>query len=392
MTAPRVHLDHNATSPLRPEAHEAMIAALLEGGNPSSVHASGRAARARLEAARAQVAALAGAPARGVVFTSGATEANALALHPAWDIAGKPVTCDVLLVSAVEHAAVLNGHRFPAEAVEVLPVDEQGRLDLAALSARLDAHAAAGRRAMVSLMLANNETGVIQPVAEAARRAHAHGAVVHCDAVQGAGRLDLDITALGVDLLSLSAHKMGGPLGAGALIAASADTRTRAPLLAGGGQERGQRGGTPNVPALAGFGAAAVCARADLADAPARLAHLRDGLEQEIVAALPEAAVVGAGAARLANTTCVAFAGLKAETLVIALDLSHVMVSAGSACSSGKVGPSHVLSAMGLESELASGAIRLSLGWSSTQQDVDMALAALRRAVPQVRSRSLRAA
>ena len=392
MTVARVHLDHNATSPLRPQARDAMIAALTEGGNASSVHASGRAARARLEAARAQVAALVGAPARGVTFTSGATEANALALHPAWDIAGKPVTCDVLLVSAVEHAAVLNGHRFPAEAVDILPVDCEGRLDLAVLSARLDAHTAAGRRALVSLMLANNETGVIQPVAEAARLAHAHGAVVHCDAVQGGGRLDLNMATLGVDLLSLSAHKLGGPQGAGALVAASADTRARVPLLTGGGQERGQRGGTQNVPALAGFGAAAACALANLAQEPTRLAHLRDALEQEIVAALPDATVVGAGAERLANTTCVAFAGLKAETLVIALDLSHVMVSAGSACSSGKVGPSHVLSAMGLESELASGAIRLSLGWSSTQQDVDTALAALRRAVPQVRSRSLRAA
>ncbi len=228
-----------------------------------------------------------------------------------------------VLVSAVEHAAVLNGHRFPPEAVEILPVDGAGRLDLAVLSARLDVHAAAGRRAMVSLMLANNETGVIQPVAEAARLAHVHGAVVHCDAVQGAGRLDLNMAVLGVDLLSLSAHKMGGPVGAGALIAASADTRTRAPLLAGGGQERGQRGGTQNVPAFAGFGAAAACALAELGAEPARLAHLRDGLEQEIVAALPDAMVVGSGADRLANTTCVAFAGLKAETLVIALDLSQ---------------------------------------------------------------------
>lgn len=392
MTVARAYLDHNATSPLRPEARDAMIAALTEGGNPSSVHASGRAARGRLEAARGQVARLAGAPARGVVFTSGATEANTLALHPAWDIAGHPVTCDVLLTSAVEHVAVLNGHRFAPNAVEILPVDAMGRLDLAVLSARLEAHAAAGRRAMVSLMLANNETGVIQPVAEAARLAHAHGAVVHCDAVQGAGRLDLDINALGVDLLSVSAHKMGGPQGAGALVAASADTRSRAPLLSGGGQERGLRGGTQNVPAIAGFGAAALCALEDLPGAAFRLAHLRDGLEQEIVAALPETMVVGASAARLTNTTCIAFGGLKAETLVIALDLSHVLVSAGSACSSGKVGSSHVLSAMGLESELASGAIRLSLGWSSTQQDVDTALAALRRVVPQVRSRSLRAA
>ncbi len=392
MTAARIHLDHNATSPLRPEARDALVEAYLAGGNPSSVHADGRAARGRLEAARGQVARLAGAPARGVIFTSGATEANTLALHPAWEIAGRPSDCDVLLTSAVEHAAVLNGHRFAPSAVEILPVDAWGRLDLAVLFMRLEAHAQAGRRAMVSLMLANNETGVIQPVAEAARMAHAHGAVVHCDAVQGAGRLDLDMARLDVDLMSLSAHKLGGPQGAGALVAASADSRPRVPLLAGGGQERGSRGGTQNVPAIAGFGAAAVRARAEQADEAVRLAHLRDGLEQEIVAALPDTVVVGAGAQRLANTTCIAFQGLKAETLVIALDLSHVMVSAGSACSSGKVGASHVLSAMGLDSDLASGAIRLSLGWSSTQQDVDMALAALRRVVPQVRSRSLRAA
>ncbi|WP_029004926.1 cysteine desulfurase family protein [Azorhizobium doebereinerae] len=392
MTGARVHLDHNATSPLRPEARAALIAALEAGGNASSVHADGRAARGRLETARGQVAALCGAPARGVMFTSGATEANALALHPAWEIAGRPVTCDVLLASAVEHPAVLRGHRFPDDRVEILPVDALGRLDLGALAARLAAHAAAGRRAMLSLMLANNETGVVQPVADAARLAQDHGAVVHCDAVQGAGRVVLDMAALGVDLVSLSAHKLGGPQGAGALVALSADSRPLEPLLRGGGQERGRRGGTENVPGIAGFGAAAAEGLRAQPEEALRLAHLRDRLEQEIVAALPEAEVMGAGAARVPNTSCIAFGGLKAETLVIALDLSHIAVSAGSACSSGKVGPSHVLSAMGLDSAQAGGAIRLSLGWSSSEQDVDRAIAALRRVVPQVRSRSLRAA
>ncbi|MGU3495710.1 cysteine desulfurase family protein [Xanthobacteraceae bacterium A53D] len=392
MAAPRVHLDHNATSPLRPEARAALLDALDAGGNASSVHADGRAARGRLEAARAQVAMLAGAQARGVMFTSGATEANALALHPAWEIAGRPMTCDVLLVSAVEHPAVLRGHRFAAEAVELLPVDSLGRLDLDALAARLAAHAAAGRRAMVSLMLANNETGVIQPVAEAAALTHAHDGIMHCDAVQGAGRLTLDMAALGLDLLSLSAHKLGGPQGAGALVAASEDTRPLVPLLGGGGQERSRRGGTENVPGAAGFGAAAEAAHGVLGAEAMRLAHLRDRLEQEIVATLPETEVVGSGADRVANTSCIAFGGLRAETLVIALDLSHIAVSAGSACSSGKVGPSHVLSAMGLDDTRAGGAIRLSLGWSSTEDDVDRAIAALRRVVPQVRSRSQRAA
>ncbi|TDU01092.1 cysteine desulfurase [Azorhizobium sp. AG788] len=392
MAEARVHLDHNATSPLRPEARAALIAALDEGGNPSSVHADGRAARGRMEVARTRVAALCGAPARGVMFTSGATEANALALHPSWEIAGRPMTCDVLLTSAVEHPAVLRGHRFADAAVELLPVDEAGRLELDALSDRLAAHAAAGRRALVSLMAANNETGVIQPVAEAAELAKVHGGLMHCDAVQAAGRLPLDMTALGLDLLSLSAHKLGGPQGAGALVAASEDTRPLVPLLRGGGQERGRRGGTENVPAVAGFGAAAEAARLAQPQEAMRLAHLRDLLEQEIVAALPETEVVGGAAARVPNTSCIAFGGLKAETLVIALDLSHIAVSAGSACSSGKVGSSHVLSAMGFDAVRAGGAIRLSLGWSSTEQDVERAIAALRRVVPQVRSRSLRAA
>ncbi|WP_188579274.1 cysteine desulfurase family protein [Azorhizobium oxalatiphilum] len=392
MAEARVHLDHNATSPLRPEARDALIAALEEGGNASSVHTGGRAARGRLETARKQVAGLVGAQMRGVMFTSGATEANALALHPAWEIAGRPVTCDVLLTSAVEHPAVLRGHRFADENVEVLPVDATGRLDLDALSARIAVHAGAGRKAMVSLMLANNETGVIQPVAEAAALVHAQGGIMHCDAVQGAGRLPIHMGTLGLDLLSLSAHKLGGPQGAGALVAAHEDTRPLVPLLRGGGQERSRRGGTENVPGAAGFGAAAKAAQDVLDKEALRLAHLRDRLETEIVAALPETEVVGSGAARVANTSCLAFGGLKAETLVIALDLSHIAVSAGSACSSGKVGPSHVLSAMGLDDARAGGAIRLSLGWSSTEQDVDRTIAALRRVVPQVRSRSLRAA
>ena len=389
--ARRFYLDHNATSPLRPEARAVLLDLLDAPGNASSVHAEGRAARARLEAARSAVARLVGAPSRGVVFTSGATEAAALALSPALERDGRACRCDVLLVSAVEHPAVLRGHRFPADAVEVLPVDGAGRLDLCALDDALARHSAAGRRVLLALMAANNETGVVQPVAEAAVRVRAHDGVVFCDAVQAAGRMALDIGALGVDFLALSGHKLGGPQGAGALVAAGADHRP-APLLAGGGQERGLRAGTQNVAAIAGFGAAAAAAGASLAVEAARLVSLRDALEREVLARVAGAQVIAAEAERLPNTAMLSFAGLRAETLVIALDLAHVSVSAGAACSSGKVGASHVLAAMGLPAARAEGAIRLSLGWASTQEDVDQAVAALERVVPQLRGRASRAA
>ncbi|MFG1429579.1 cysteine desulfurase family protein [Xanthobacter sp. V2C-8] len=383
----RVYLDHNATSPLRPEARAAMLALLDAPGNASSVHSEGRSARAELERARGAVAALVGGPARGVVFTSGATEAISLVLHPEVEIGGRPHRCDVLLASAVEHPAVLKGHRFPA--VERVPVDVAGRIDLDALEARLRHHRDAGRRAMVALMAANNETGVLQPLAQAAQLVHAHDGVVFCDAVQAAGRVPLHMGELDLDFVAVSAHKIGGPQGAGALVAGRDDTRV-APLVAGGGQERNRRAGTENVAAIAGFGAAAaVAARREDA---ARLAAARARLEGEVLARIPGASVVGAAVERLPNTALVAFSGLRAETLVIALDLAHISVSAGSACSSGKVGPSHVLEAMGLDAERAAGAIRLSLGWSSGEEDVDRAVAALQKVVPQVRGRSSRAA
>lgn len=390
--AARSYLDHNATSPLRPEARAAMLDVLDAPGNASSVHGEGRAARARLEQARGAVAALFGAPKSGVVFTSGATEANALALTPALEIAGKPVRCDVLLASAVEHPSVMRGHRFPDGAVEWLPVDGEGLLRLDALEDTLARHRAAGRTALVSVMAANNETGVIQPLAEIARIAHAHGAVVHCDAVQAAGRIALDMDALGLDMVTLSSHKLGGPQGAGALVVRHPDTRAATPLIGGGGQERSRRGGTENVAAIVGFGAAAARARQGLEPEAARLADLRTRFETGLHARFPDAAVAGAGAPRLPNTICAMFGRIRAETLVIALDLSHVSVSAGSACSSGKVAASHVLSAMGIEADLAAGAIRLSLGWSSTERDVDAALDALEKAVPALRARGARAA
>lgn len=387
----RAYLDHNATSPLRPESRAALVAALDAGGNASSVHAEGRAARARIEAARAAVADLAGAPVRGVIFTSGATEAAALALHPAVEIAGRAKPCDVLLAGAVEHPAVLKGHRFPSDALEILPVDGEGRLDLAALAEALARHRAAGRRAMLAVMAANNETGVRQPVAEAARLVHEADGIVFCDAVQAAGRIPLDMAALGADFLALSAHKIGGPPGVGALVAAGPDHRT-APLLSGGGQERNRRAGTENGPAIVGFGSAATAVKSALSAEAERLAVLRDRLERAVLEGVPGTRVVGSGADRLPNTTMVTFAGLRAETLVIALDLAHVSISAGSACSSGKVGASQVLLAMGLPEDEAAGAIRLSLGWSSTLEDVDAAVEALKKAVPQLRSRASRAA
>lgn len=385
--AGRVYLDHNATSPLRPEARREVLAVLDAPGNASSVHGEGRQARARLERARSDVARLVGGASRGVVFTSGATEAIALALHPELEFAGRARPCDVLLASAVEHPAVLKGHRFTH--MQQVPVDAAGRVELDALEESLRHHRDSGRRALVALMAANNETGVVQPLAQAARLAHAYDAVIFCDAVQAAGRLPLDMAALELDLLALSAHKIGGPQGAGALVAADADFRVR-PLVAGGAQERNRRGGTENVAAIAGFGAAARLA-ATCPDA-ARLAAARDRLEDAILAAIPGSSVIGAAVERLPNTSLVAFSGVRAETLVIALDLAHISVSAGSACSSGKVGPSHVLEAMGVDAERAAGAIRLSLGWSSGEEDVDRAVEALQKVVPQVRRRTTQAA
>ena len=350
------YLDYNATAPLRPEAREAMRAALAETGNASSVHGFGRRARRTIEEAREAVAALVSARPEQVVFTSGGTEANNMALRGAggW-----------VLASAGEHDSVLG-----AGAVDLIPLRADGVVDLAALDSLL-----AGREApaLVALMLANNETGVIQPVAEAARLAHDHGARLHCDAVQAAGKIAIEWDSLGADSLSLSAHKLGGPQGAGALI--FADGLELAPLLTGGGQERRRRAGTENVAAIAGFGAAAHAALRDLERAPA-IATLRDDLEAGLRALAPEVAIYGADAPRLPNTSCFGVSGLSAETLVMALDLAGVAVSAGAACSSGKVAPSHVLRAMGLLEAEAGAAIRVSLGWASTAEDTARFLAA----------------
>jgi cysteine desulfurase len=354
------YFDWNATAKLRPGARAAMTAALDVMGNPSSVHGAGRAARRLVEEARERVAALVGVAARDVVFTSGGTESNMLALSPS--------VGDVLMVSAIEHPSVRSGGRFAA--AEDIPVTAQGVVDLAALELKL-----AGRsRSLVSLMLANNETGVIQPVSEAAALVHAAGGLLHVDAVQGPGRIACDFGVLGADLMTLSSHKIGGPQGVGALV--RRDGIAIDALIKGGGQERGARAGTENVAGIAGFGAAAAATQRDGVLEATRMAVLRDRVEAGINSIAPKAVIFGAEAARLPNTTLFSVPGMKAETAVIAFDLEGVAVSSGAACSSGKVTPSHVLEAMGVPPKLARGAIRVSLGYTTTDDDVGIILKA----------------
>ena len=351
---PPVYLDHNATAVVRPEARAAIALALEAGGNPSSIHAAGRSARARVEQARDQVAALIVAPAATIVFTSGGTEANAIALESA-------VAAGVrrLIVSAIEHDSVQETSRVLGVAVEVLPVDADGLADLAWLRARLAAWDVADGKPFVALMLANNETGVIQPVAEAAALVRAADGWLHIDAIQAAGKIAVDSRALGADTLSISAHKIGGPQGVGALTFGPRATLSR--RQHGGGQERGRRGGTENCPGISGFGAAAnVCS--DLLDQ----ARWRDAAADRLKAV--GAVVMGEAAPRLPNTLCIATPGFPADVQVMALDLAGVMVSAGAACSSGKVKASPVLEAMG-QGELSGCAIRVSGGWNTTQAD-----------------------
>jgi cysteine desulfurase len=340
------YLDWNATAPLRPEAAAAIAEALALGGNPSSVHRRGRTARQLVERSRETVATLVDAPADGVVFTSGGTEANHLVLLGS----GR----ERILVSAVEHSSVLQA----APDAERIPVDSDGIVNLDALSAMLVADR---RPTLVSVMLANNETGTIQPAASVAEIAHAHGALFHCDAVQAAGKMKLSLAEIGADFMTLSAHKIGGPAGIGALVSSGTDV---APLLRGGGQERNRRAGTENLSGIAGFAAAAGACDPNEYD---RVRELRDRLE----AALTDAVIIAGGAPRLPNTSAIAMQGVPAETQIIAFDLDGVMVSAGAACSSGKVGPSHVLAAMGIAPELANATIRVSLGWSTTETEID---------------------
>lgn len=358
----RTYLDHNATSPLHPAARQAMLAAMEEGGNASSVHAEGRAARRHLDDARDIAAEAVGALPGMVVFTSGGSEANNLAL--------KGARVERLFVSAIEHPSVLETAKASGKKVEIIPVTSHGIVDLAALEAALP-----GSPALVSVMLANNETGVIQPVRDVVAIAAKHRAIVHCDAVQALGKIPVNFGLLGVDLLSISAHKLGGPLGCGALVLR--DGLALSPLIQGGAQELRRRAGTENVPAIAGFAAA-------LQQKPQNIKVLRDNLES----LLEGAVVLGKDVDRLPNTACFARPGLLAETLLMAFDLEGIAVSSGSACSSGKVSRSHVLAAMGIAPEIAVGAIRVSLGWNSTSEDVERFGAVWRRILARQHSKA----
>ncbi len=348
------YLDYNATAPLRREAREAVVAALDLTGNPSSVHASGRASRRLVEQAREQVGSLAGVAHEGVVFTSGATEANNMAIHAAQT---QGLTC---FVSAIEHESVAN---IPG--VQAIPVNRDGLLDLDALAKAVNE---AGGPIFLALMAANNETGAVQPVEKASKIVRDAGGVLHCDAVQAAGRLRVDNLAGQVDSLSISAHKLGGPQGVGALLQSGGQQPT--PLLFGGAQENRRRAGTENVAGIAGFGAAAQAAMNDVGKTDL-VADLRNRLEEQLSAVAPDLVVLAATAPRLDNTLCFATPGLPAETQVMAMDLEGYAISAGSACSSGKVGASHVPLAMGIDPVLARCAVRVSLGRDTTPAEID---------------------
>jgi cysteine desulfurase len=382
------YLDHNATSPLRPESLSAMTHALTVSGNPSSVHANGRAARAIVEDAREKVAALAGARAGQVIFTSGATESCNLALFGAAEgsLGGEESRITRVFVSAIEHKAVLAtaerlAERFPWIRVATLPVTADGVIDLEAL--RVALREGKGR-ALVAVMAANNETGAIQPIADVSKLAREAGALLLVDAVPAAGKIALDFALC--DYMVLSAHKIGGPQGVGALLVA--DGVPLAAQLVGGGQQKGLRAGTENLSGIAGFGAAAH-ALADGEGERARIAHLRDHFEAALKQAAPEAVVFGppGNGDRLCSTSCFAIPGLTAETALIGLDLDGVAMSSGSTCSSGKVTVSHVLAAMGVDENLAACALRCSFGWSSDMKDVTAAIGSLNKLRERIRAK-----
>ena len=362
--AVRTYLDNNASAPLRDCARAAMVAALDVTGNPSSVHAEGRRVRAIIETAREQVAALVGAKPSEVVFTSGATEANNAVMDAGWK---------AICVSAIEHDSVLAPARACGAKVVALPARQDGVVDLAAVGDALTHASQGGARVLLSVMMANNETGVIQPVPEAAELARSLGVALHVDAVQGVGRLPVDFASLGADTLTFSGHKLGGPRGVGALVIR--DGVNLPAFVKGGGQERRRRGGTENVSGIAGFGAAAVEVARDV-DAMRRASALRDQLEAGVMAATPDAVIIGRNAARIGNTSCIALPGKQAETLVIRMDMEGVAISAGAACTSGKVGANTVITAMGLPESVARSAVRVSLGVETSEADIAAFLAA----------------
>ncbi len=376
MTDTRLYMDWNATAPLDPAARDAVLSALSLPGNASSVHREGRAARTLIEAARRDVAALVGTKPAHVIFTSGATEAANLVLTPAMRMGRAPLAIGHLYVSAIEHPALRSGGRFPADRVTEIPVTAAGVVDLDALTSLLAAHDPASGLPMVAVMLANNESGIVQPVADVAGIVRRLGGVFVVDAVQAAGRMPLSLEAIGCDFLILSSHKIGGPKGAGALVSAG-EVMMPAPLMVGGGQEKGHRSGTENVAAIAGFGAAARIAADEIEARNAAIAARRDHIEAGMRRLAPDVVIYGVDGPRLPNTSFFTLPGLPAETGQIAFDLEGVALSAGSACSSGKVGESHVLVAMGQDARR--GALRLSIGATTSDADAERFLAVFER-------------
>jgi cysteine desulfurase len=382
MSKPRVYLDHAATSPLRPQARAAMLAAMEAPGNASSVHAEGRAAKAAIEQARTVIARGLATAARNVTFTSGATEAANLILMPLLQRGKETAPLELLLVGAGEHSAVLQGHRFDPAAVEQVPLTPAGEISLPALDAALARHA--HKRPMLALQAINNETGVIQPVREAARRVHAAGGLVVCDATQAIGRIETTFATTESDVLFFSSHKIGGPMGGGALAAAQEGLHITEALLRGGGQEFGRRAGTENVAGIAGFAAAFAAALAGREAEADRLSALRDRLERRVAEIAPNVRFFGREASRGPCVSAFSVPDIPAHTLLMALDLSGVAVSSGAACSSGKVRESHVLAAMGAPEKEA---LRVSLGWSSCEDDVEQFGMVLAEVVDRIRSR-----
>ncbi|MEP3047341.1 MAG: cysteine desulfurase family protein [Roseibium sp.] len=364
-SADPIYLDHNAGAPVRPDVREAMIAVLSEPGNASSVHGHGRKARGWIEEARESVAQLCGAKTRAVTFVSGGTEANMTALSPAWRDQGAPVYLDKLFTSAVEHPSVVTGGRFAVMDQIVLPVDANGLVQLDLLEKQIKD----SDPSLISVMAANNETGVIQPLAEICALTTKYGHYFHVDAVQAAGRMPIDLDAWQADVITLSAHKFGGPQGIGAIIVRST-ARVPSPLMVGGGQENWRRGGTENVAAIAGFGVAAKRGLEEVGQT-SHVNGLKTRLEDGLRSICPNTVIFGEDVDRLPNTSCFAVPGISAETALIAFDLERVSVSSGSACSSGKVSVSHVLKAMGVEEDVARCALRISMGWDTSDADID---------------------
>jgi cysteine desulfurase len=390
----RTYLDWNATAPLRPQARAAMAAAMDVVGNPSSVHGEGRAARRIVEDAREKVAAAVGAKPANVIFTSGGSEANALAFNRNLQDAGNGhLCCDAAIASDIEHPSVWAGGDFTTSGVDQFDAGRDGMANLSHLRDRLEAAAAKGRKLpLVALMAANNETGVIQPVREAAELTHEAGGLLHVDAVQALGKIPLDINALGADLLAVSAHKIGGPAGVGALVLGSDRLHFRHGSRFGGGQERRRRGGTENLTGIAGFGAAVTEAVRHIEGEGQRLTALRARLERGLRESSPDTLIFGETAARVPNTLQFAVPGIKAQTALIGLDLEGVAVSAGSACSSGTMKFSEVIRRMGFDTRVAECAIRVSTGWTTSEAEIDRFLQAWRKVVqPLLKGREIAA-